>query len=549
LGGGGSFGIHSALYLLDHADPELVLGIGRNLMRPEPFSLNVEKRPRYEYHAYHVTYELDLLLELLDRKKPQVIINFAAQGEGAVSWKHSWRFFETNSMALARLSEELMKRDWLERFIQIGTSEMYGSVEHATKEDEPIKPSSPYAASKVAFDMYLMSVHKFLKFPMNIVRPSNAYCPGQLLHRVIPKAVICGLKGEKLPLHGGGRAEKSYIHARDLGRAIHLVAEKAPLGTVYNAGPALPTSIREVVERTAKALGMPFDQLCEVTGDRLGQDSRYWLDSSAIKRDLGWEPQIGWDEGLAEMVAWGRKYFDELKTGRPATPCGLEDVTVEASIATLRRNSLDLAAARRRCRGYRRRILDISQQVGALHIAPAFSCTEITDVLYNSLMRREVDGEYRDVFLMSKGHGCMIQYVILEEQGVLSRADLDAYCKPNGRLGAHPDYETPGIAASTGSLGHGLGMATGQAYAEKLKNSDVLIYCVLSDGEFQEGSTWEAMMMAANLKLDNLIAFMDFNDFGGLERMSEGHPAFTRWCRRPRPSVGKQSKWTVTTRP
>ena len=110
LGGGGSFGIHSALYLLDHADPELVIGIGRNLLRPEPFSLNIEKRPRYEYHAYHVTYELDLLLELLDRKKPQVIVNFAAQGEGAVSWKHSWRFFETNSMALARLSEELQSK-------------------------------------------------------------------------------------------------------------------------------------------------------------------------------------------------------------------------------------------------------------------------------------------------------------------------------------------------------------------------------------------------------------------------------------------------------
>ena len=215
-----------------------VIGIGRNPLRPEPFSLDIDKRQRYEYHARHVTYELDLLLELLDRKKPEMIINFAAQGEGAVSWKHSWRFFETNSMALARLSEELMKRDWLERFIQIGTSEMYGSVEHAANEDEPIKPSSPYAASKVAFDMYLLSVHRFLKFPMNIIRPSNAYCPGQLLHRVIPKAVMCGLNGEKLPLHGGGKAEKSYIHARDLGRAIHLVAEKAPLGTVYNAGAA-----------------------------------------------------------------------------------------------------------------------------------------------------------------------------------------------------------------------------------------------------------------------------------------------------------------------
>lgn len=314
LGGGGSFGIHTSKYLLEQSDTERVLGIGRNLPRPEPFTLNVGKGDdRYSYHAYHVTYEIDLLLELLDKEKPQVIINYAAQGEGAVSWKHSWRFFETNSMALARLAEELMQRPWLERFIQIGTSEMYGSVEHATKEDEPIKPTSPYAASKVAFDMYLVSVHKFLKFPMNILRPSNAYCPGQLLHRVVPKAVVCGLMGKKLPLQGGGRAEKSYIHARDLARAIYLVAAKGPLGTIYNVGPPEPISIRALVETIAKVMDIPFDQLCEVTADRLGQDSRYWLDSSAIKRDVGWEPQITLEDGIKEMVDWGKKYLDVLK--------------------------------------------------------------------------------------------------------------------------------------------------------------------------------------------------------------------------------------------
>src|SRR3990167_8515438 len=123
LGGGGSFGIHTAMYLLDHANPKKVIGIGRNLLRTEPFSLNIHKRPGYEYHARHITYELDLLMDLLDHEKPEVIINYAAQGEGAVSWKNSWRYFETNAMALARLTEELMKRDWLERFIQIGTSE------------------------------------------------------------------------------------------------------------------------------------------------------------------------------------------------------------------------------------------------------------------------------------------------------------------------------------------------------------------------------------------------------------------------------------------
>ena len=313
FGAGGSFGIHTALYLLDHADPKKVIGVGRNPLRPEPFSLNVEKRKNYQYHAFHLTHELDSVMELLDKEKPQVIINYAAQGEGAVSWKKSWRFFETNSMALARLSEELMSRDYMERFIQIGTSELYGSVDFAAKEDTPMQPTSPYAASKAAFDMYLLSVSKVLKFPMNIIRPSNAYCPGQLLHRVIPKTLVCGLLGKRLPLHGGGRAEKSYIHARDLARAIHLVDQKAPLGTVYNAGPKEPTSIKRVVELCAEALHMPFDQLCEMTGDRLGQDSRYWLDSSAIKRDVGWEPQIGWEEGLAEMTAWARKYLDQLR--------------------------------------------------------------------------------------------------------------------------------------------------------------------------------------------------------------------------------------------
>ena len=314
LGGGGAFGIHTTKYLLDHADPDRVIGIGRNPPKPEPFTLNVGKGDkRYAYYAYHVTHELDLLMELLDREKPQVIINYVAQGESAASWKHSWRFFETNSMALARLTEELMKRDYLERFIQIGTSELYGAVVEPATEETPIRPSSPYAASKAAFDLHLVAIHNVLGFPMNIIRPSNAYCPGQLLHRVIPKAIVCGLTGRKLPLHGGGRAEKSYIHARDLARAIHLVAEKAPLGTTHNAGPPETISIHALLEITAGVMGIPFEDLCEVVDDRLGQDVRYWLDSSAIKRDLGWESEIGLEEGIAEMLAWGKTYLDQLR--------------------------------------------------------------------------------------------------------------------------------------------------------------------------------------------------------------------------------------------
>jgi dTDP-glucose 4,6-dehydratase len=298
---------------MEHAYPKKVIGIGRAPLRPEPFSLGIEHKDNYEYRAFHIYHELDLMMEYLDKEKPDVIINFAAQGEGAVSWKHSWRFFETNCVALSKLTEELMEYDWLERFVQIGTSELYGSVDAPAPEDAPIKPSSPYAASKAAFDLHLMSISRHLEFPMNIIRPSNCYCPGQLLHRIIPKAIVCGFTGQKLPLHGGGRAEKSYIHARDLARAIYLVSESAPLGAVYNVGPPGPHSIRAVVEAVASALDISFDDLAEVTGDRLGQDARYWLDSMAIYDDLGWAQEIRLEEGLKEMVEWGNQYIDQLK--------------------------------------------------------------------------------------------------------------------------------------------------------------------------------------------------------------------------------------------
>ncbi len=312
LGGGGSFGIHTAKYLLDHASPEKVIGIGRNPLREPCFSLNIQDYDKFQYHTRHINYEMDLLLEILDKEQPEIIVNYAAQGEGAVSWKNSWRFFETNSMALAKLAEELQKRDWLKQFIQIGTSEMYGAVTNPSKEEDPIQPSSPYAASKVAFDMHLVSIYRFLKFPMNIIRPSNAYCPGQLLHRIIPKTIWCALSNTKLPLHGGGRAEKSYIHARDLARAIYLISEGDTLGEIYNVGPKDPTAIVDVVRMTCKAMDISFDKLVEITGDRLGQDARYWLDSSKIEKKFGWKPEIGWNEGLKEMAAWGHTYKDQI---------------------------------------------------------------------------------------------------------------------------------------------------------------------------------------------------------------------------------------------
>lgn len=196
-------------------------------------------------------------------------------------------------------------------------------------------------------------------------------------------------------------------------------------------------------------------------------------------------------------------------------------------LSVVRGNVFDPAAARARCKKYRRRILDMSQHVSALHIGGAFSCTEIVDCIYNEFMRpAHKGGKSPDTFVMSKGHGCMIQYVILEDHGVLSKADLDAYCTPHGRLGTHPDYGNPGIEASTGALGHGLSIVVGMALAERGRRSGGVIYTVLSDGEVQEGSTWEAVLMGSSLKLTNIVAFVDNNDFQSLGRTSETHPSF-----------------------
>ena len=190
-------------------------------------------------------------------------------------------------------------------------------------------------------------------------------------------------------------------------------------------------------------------------------------------------------------------------------------------------DTYDPKAAALRCLNFRKRILEISQQVGALHIGSAFSCAEIVECIYYGLMR--YSGEVNtlvDTFIMSKGHGCMIQYVILEAMGILSKTDMEEYCTPHGRLGCHPDYGNPGIEASTGSLGHGLPMAVGMAIAEKRKKDPGIIYAVLSDGEIQEGSTWEAIMMASSLEINNLVVFIDNNDFQSLGRTSETHPSF-----------------------
>lgn len=191
----------------------------------------------------------------------------------------------------------------------------------------------------------------------------------------------------------------------------------------------------------------------------------------------------------------------------------------------------DASEAAERCVKHRRRILDVSQTVTALHIAPAFSCLELVDATYHGLMRFTDDGTTDDVFIMSKGHGYLAQLAVLEDLGILPREYLDTYCTRDGVLGAHPDVGTPGITAATGSLGHGLSMGLGVALAERIQSNRTgarpgSVFVILSDGELQEGSTWEAVLLASSLGATNLVAIVDNNDFQSLGRTSETHPSF-----------------------
>lgn len=307
LGGGSVFALNLARYLsecgIDH------FGIGRSVRKPDAL-WPVDHH--YRYHALHVVDQLPAVMAVLDTEKPDVVVCFAAQGEGAASFgANAPDFFRTNTWGLSRFALELQKRDYLKRFINIGSSEVYGSPDEAAKESDLLNPTSPYSVSKAAFDQYLQAMWRTQKFPMNIVRPSNCYAPGQQLHRIIPKAIICALKGEKLQLHGGGMAQKSYLHSTDLSHAILRIAEDAPLGEIYNVGPDAPVTIRHVVELVAAACGVDFYHLVDEVPDRMGQDARYYLDVEKMG-ELGWKQTITLESGINDMVAWVRKYPELL---------------------------------------------------------------------------------------------------------------------------------------------------------------------------------------------------------------------------------------------
>jgi dTDP-glucose 4,6-dehydratase len=294
------FGINLALYLQSQGHE--VFGVGRSKQRSPAFNLGLD----WEYHQHHITYEPEPVIHLLRQKKPDFIINFAAQGESAASFgEDSWRYYETNCLGLSRLVSRLESV-----FIQIGSSEVYGPTTQPALESQTITPTSPYSISKGAFDEHLKAVRDRI-VPFNIVRPSNAYCAGQQIHRIIPKTLLLGTTGRKLQLQGGGKAKKSYIDAHDLSRAILMICVKGQRGEIYNVGPNDPVSIREVVEIASNYAGRAFSEFIEDSPARFGEDRQYWINSDRIKA-LGWSPETSLKAGIGRVWEWVKENKEEL---------------------------------------------------------------------------------------------------------------------------------------------------------------------------------------------------------------------------------------------
>ncbi len=268
---------------------------------------------RFSFHQLDMNREMPELLQLLADLQPAYVVNFAALTEVAASWKDSDQWFATNAVTVAALTSWLRGKDWLEKFVQISTPEVYGSCEGRVMEDAPFDPSTPYAASKAAADLMVASLVKTWAFPAVTIRATNVYGAHQQLYKIIPRTAIYLRRGDTIELHGGGKAVKSFIHIRDVSRGELAAMLEGKPGEVFHLSPEGDgIAIRDLVRRMCETMDRSFDTCTRATEERPGQDKAYVIDCSKARADLGWRPRIGLDEGLREVIQWVARNWDAI---------------------------------------------------------------------------------------------------------------------------------------------------------------------------------------------------------------------------------------------
>jgi dTDP-glucose 4,6-dehydratase len=251
----------------------------------------------------------------IEAGRPEAIVNFAAETHVDRSIAEPDAFVKTHALGTHVLLEAARAAGL--RYLQVSTDEVYGSIDEGSfTEESPLRPSSPYSATKTGADLLVQSYFHTYDLGAVICRGSNNYGPYQYPEKLIPLMILNALHGDSLPVYGDGMQVRNWIHARDFSRAIGHVLEHGVPGEVYNAGGPDECANVEVVERIIELTGAEESQIEYVT-DRPGHDVRYSLSSQKV-RDLGWEPKVRFEEGLQETVAWYREnasWWEPIRSG------------------------------------------------------------------------------------------------------------------------------------------------------------------------------------------------------------------------------------------
>ena len=241
--------------------------------------------------------------------KPDVVINFAAESHVDRSIENPEIFLKTNITGTQVLMDACREFE-IKRFHQVSTDEVYGDLpldrpDLKFTENSPLKPSSPYSASKTAADLLVMSYYRTYGLPVTISRCSNNYGKYQFEEKLIPLMVKNAVNNIPLPVYGTGKNVRDWIYVGDHCRAVDMIIREGKTGEIYNVGGNCERANIDIVKEILKILGKS-EILIEYVADRKGHDLRYAIDSSKLETELGWTAQTDFDEGLKETVKWYR---------------------------------------------------------------------------------------------------------------------------------------------------------------------------------------------------------------------------------------------------
>jgi len=290
----------------------------------------VWQRPNFRFVHGSVT-NSELVAHLFRTHRFQCIIHFAAESHVDRSIKEETVFVETNVLGTQVVLRQA--RRFGARLVLVSTDEVYGDLgpdDAPFTEEHPLRPSSPYSASKAAGDLLALAAHRTFGTDVVITRCSNNYGPYQFPEKLIPLMVLRALDGQPLPVYGDGLNVRDWIHVEDHISGVHLAALRGESGETYNLGAACEKRNIDVVEKVLQQLGRPRSLIQFVT-DRPGHDRRCAIDASRAEDRLGWRPERSFDEQLERTVDWyveRRGWCDEVVSGayRRLTPQDLDEV-------------------------------------------------------------------------------------------------------------------------------------------------------------------------------------------------------------------------------